>query len=262
MKKYIVLLLSLLLFIPTVVKADTIPVTIYNNENIVVGGDLEISLTIKDSTSKKIGEIQFLYDESMLSISKSNIQIFDCGTDIFINKDASKDGLTITIANGKVGIKADKDIGVKGCIGEGDDAYLRLKLNFKTLKSGTAKVEIQSQAAYTYGGGGLLTTLTANVKEPEVKPSDSTDCITAVEEPEEPQEPVDEPEEAKPVTNEENKEEVKQDNTLLYISLGANAVLFLGLILALVLKKKPEPVPQPAPTPEPVPQNTDTNNEQ
>ena len=260
MKKYIVLLLSLVLFIPTVVKADTIPVTIYNNENIVVGGDLEISLTIKDPTSKKIGEIEFLYDESMLSISKSNIQIFDCGTDIFTNKDASKDGLTITIANGKVGIKADKDIGVKGCIGEGDDAYLRLKLNFKTLKSGTAKVEIQSQAAYTYGGGGLLTTITANVKEPEVKPSDNTDCVTATEEPS--GEPVDEPEEAKPVIVEEKKEEVKQDNTLLYISLGANAVLFIGLIFALILKKKPEPVPQPAPTPEPVPQNTDTNNEQ
>ncbi len=277
MKKYLILLLSLVLLIPTVVRADAITISYHHNRKVVTGGYLELTIT-PGNEDRTINEMAISYDTNMLSISKSDITVSVCGMEVLGNPEAPKDGLTVGISNGKISIKADKPIGYPTCLGGPQNVVIGL--TFKALKAGKADVTIDAKNYFCNGGSCEDIVIPVNVKDPDFKCPEPTNCVTAAEEPQEPtEEPTEKPEEVKPVTNEEKKEEVKQDNTLLYISLGANVVLLLGLILALVLKKKPEPVPAPvvvpeptpeptpAPTPEPVQpeepvqENTDTNNE-
>ena len=258
MKKYLVLLLSLVLLIPTVVRADAITISVSTNRRVVVGGYYEVTVGINgfDLKNRTINEMVFTYDTDKLSISKSDIIVSVCGQDVLSDPKANKDGLVVDISNGKVKIEAKKSIGSSECVQLGDNPsnqLIAVHLEFKALKAGEAMVELD--AGYSLGGGPVEDmNLSVEVEDSGIKCPEQTvtDCIPAEEEPKEPQTTDQPKEEAKPTTEETVKEE-KNDNLLLYISLGANAVLFLGLILALVLKKKPEPVIAPAPVVEPVP---------
>jgi len=257
MKRYLILLLGLLLLLPTVVRADALGISLHYNNKVVTGGYLEVTV-IPGNENRKIKELSLSYDTNMLSISKSDISVSVCGMDVFSGPKANSEGLKISISDGKITIKTDKPIGYEACPSGTQDVVIGL--DFKALKAGKADVTLDAKNYFCSGGSCEDIVIPVNIKDPDFKCPEPTNCVTAAEETEEPKEEPKESEEVKPVTNEEKKEEVKQDNTLLYISLGLNAVLFLGLILALILKKKPAPVVVPESTPEPVQPNADTNN--
>ena len=232
MKKIVTLLIAVVLLIPMVVKADMLVVHTYYNSKVMVDGEEEVHIPV-DYLSDY--ELEITYDKAYLETSKDMITLSK-PTSIVIENDERKtvnNLLEVTVADGKISIKA-KVFQDQGVVGDMPNPEINLK--FKALKVGTTTIKI----------GGKLLYDNETTKITIVEKS----CPATTEEPSTTEPAAEEPassgnsevkEETKPA-----KEEKRDKDLFLYISLGANALLLIGLIIvALKKNKKVEPVASP-----------------
>ena len=227
MKKILTAIIAVILVLPFVVKADAVVVHTYYNSKVMVDGEVEVHIPCSYITDY---ELTITYDKNYLSTSKDRVTVFPKTS--IVNTDG-KDGTVenkfdITYEEGKITLKG-KFNEQKGVIG--DAANPEINIKFTALKVGTTKIKI--------GGHVLYENETTEIKIVEntcsgISSSDDGDT-TEPSTPEPAPEPKDkdEVEEVKPA-----KEEKRNKDLVLYISLGANALLLIALIIVAAKKKK------------------------
>ena len=117
MKKYLLIVIGLLLTIPGVVNAASGSVSISSSGTGVVGNNLNVTVTV--SSSKGLGSWEFAidYDKSLLQLTSSSLE--SGGT-------KSTNSVTSPIKSKSYNLK------------------------FKVLKSGTAKISVYTSDAYAF----------------------------------------------------------------------------------------------------------------
>lgn len=201
MKKLLLALLTFVLVLPVVVKADLVHLNSFSNDNVTVDDEVVVNTIINFEYFPH--QIEYTYDQNMLSITKDKI-----------STPSSSD--TVKIENGKITI----NLLEHGPIEEYGMPYVTLR--FTALKAGTTEIE-------PFLGDGYLAVPGKHKINIKAK-----DVAEPVEQEEKPNEEV--KEEPKEETKEVTKEEKKCDNLFLYISLGLN-VLLLILLVVVLLKK-------------------------
>ena len=244
MKKIITIVVSVLLLIPFVVKADMIKPDIFYNKNSVVGGTVEESILFK-LESVKLDNFTIEYDPKFLSITEKDVEV------IYNDKNILADGKngSVKVENGKIIVNVtnipevqtgvDWDLGV-----DSTQYYMRLK--FTAIGAGETKISTDNYAFFP-------TKATVKIAEKECPTCEKCDSNNAVGAPDttEPSEPTD-TSDAKDTTGKEvtkpTKEEKRNKDLFFYISLGANVVLLLALIIV-IAKKRPKMAPAVENTP-------------
>ena len=156
MKKFLIILVSLMILLPISVFADTTLGHYTLNRNVIVGGYREIRITTSDTEGNHIlKEIILDYDPNYFMINKSNISIYTCGYDITNHND-----IKITLSSGKVSIKATKDIVYENCV---LDPNYTINLDFLAIKSGKSNILLSGYYFFTNGGG--TTTISSDIVE-------------------------------------------------------------------------------------------------
>lgn len=219
-RKLIIFMIILLLVIPCVVKADMTNIKyIRSNDNIVVGGDFDISFVI-DGYNTELTDFTFEYDKTFLEIFRDNIQIKSKGIVVYgfdNSKFVNNENVSIEVSNGKIILSFTEVAKELESVLTGSDA-IEISANFKTLKEGNTKVTLKSS------DGFVNTSVTANIKEQNIK----SDCKCVNEKNIE-------------VKKENIEEEKDSENILsmpLYISLGLNILLILLMFTFAKGKKK------------------------
>ena len=204
MKKLLLAVLALVLMLPVAVKADVIYLNSFYNDNASVNTEVVVYTTANFEFYPH--EITYTYDPSMLSITKENVTTF-----------GSSD--TVEINNGKITIVVYEN----GPIEEYGIPYITLR--FTALKAGTTEITPNLGKDYS----SLPEKIKINISE-----ASSEDKKTEVTEPTEKTEPV------VTIGATEEKSESSCNDILLYVSLGANALLLIALIAVLLKGKKKE----------------------
>ena len=220
---YFAILFVLVLF-PFFASADMTHLKfIFNNDNIVVGGNLNISFVL-DSFNASLKDFSLSYDASYLEFLDRNIRITSNGIVVYgMNYDNSEfvnnDNVSIVKEKGTIYLSF-KDIGKPGIM-DGDNA-VKVSLNFKSLKEGDVSLNLKSS------DGFVDTMVFASVIKPDVSNNcdecqkqdieDECNCVND-----------------KDICVRESSSDINND-ILLYISLGLN-VLFIIIITILTTKK-------------------------
>ena len=216
---YFAILFVLVLF-PFFASADMTHLKfIFNNDNIVVGGNLNISFVL-DSFNASLNDFSLSYDASYLEFLERNVRITSNGIVVYgMNYDNSEfvnnDNVSFVKNNGIVFLSF-KDIGKPGIM-DGDNA-VKVSLNFKTLKDGDISVNLKSS------DGFVNTMVFANVIKPDCdecqKQNAKNECNCVND---------------KDLCVKEKSSNINND-IFLYISLGFN-ILFIVIITILITKK-------------------------
>ena len=227
MKKKIILTIMFIMFVPLFVKTAKADMTnikfLHSNDNIVVGGELNVSFVI-DGYNSPLNDFTFEYDKNVLEVFKDMIEIKSRGIIVYgFDKDkfVSNDNVKINIENGKITLSF-TDVGNSvETVSSGSDA-IEVTAKFKTLKSGNVNVKLKSSDAF------VDTTISSKVediplqnREEELKKDE-----------EKVKEDSKENDEVK-VENEENELQIP-----LYVSLGINILLTIILSILLLSNKK------------------------
>ncbi len=227
MKKKIIFAIMFIMILPLFVKTAKADMTnikfLQSNDNIIVGGELNVSFVI-DGYNSSLNNFTFEYDKNslevfkdMLKIKSRGIVVYGFDKDKFINNDNVK----IEVENGKINLSF-SDIGTSvETVSSGSDA-IEVTTRFKTLKSGDINVKLKSN------DGFVDTTVASKVLEiPKQK------CEEEVK-----QDEVKIKEEEKETKEIEVKNETDELKIPLYVSLGINILLTIILLVLLLSNKK------------------------
>ena len=198
-------LLLAVLVLPVVVKADIIFVNTFYNDKVTVGEEVVVNTVLE--LEYYPGKFEYTYDPTMLSITKENVTT-PGGSD------------TVDISNGKITIVVYEN----GPIDTYGRGYVTLK--FTALKSGTTEIEPFLGSGYTSIPGKLtinISEVSSNCKEAQLvepTPTDTTEKTDVKEE------------------STTKKEKSDNNDILIYVSLGLNAVLLISNIVTAVKMRK------------------------
>ena len=220
-KKIITAVIALVLVLPIVVNADALQTNTYYNRNLVAGSELEINIPI--SLDREFNFV-FEYDPEFFSITENAI-----GREFTKPTDYKNE-------NGKLSFKYK----VETPQIQLDPIQPYLNMRFNVLKSGNTTIKNLTSGLIT------STELTFSIKEAKCPPAAGQNAqITPSEEtaptPEEPTEPVN-PDETETIIPLKDEKQDKTKELIFYASLGANAFLFIALIVSLITRKKNKPV--------------------
>ena len=243
MKKILSILLIMVMAMPLVVKADAFSLSYYANQNVIVGGELDISI-VHTNVKTPLKSLEVTYDPTLLSINKEDVFVSCMGVNVTDSKD-----LSITMENGKITIKAESSLEPIGYAGY--DQTLTILLTFKALKEGNAIVEIDGYGILN--PGMIYVNLLPNSKG-ECKCDNSCPSCDSVTTPVKPkEETTEEPKEEFGDDNVEiettndketkktdtlKKTDSKSDNTFFYGSLIVNVLQLIAIIILIVVGKK------------------------
>ena len=207
MKKLFGLLLVSVLMLPMLVKADMIFIRPLLNDNVIVDGEVKVSIPLEYLTDYNF---TLSYDTTMLETSKEMITTTHETSFIPVDGGGTKEEknlFDVTVENGKITIKASAK--------ESFILYTRLPepivtIKFKALKAGKTVISF---------GGNIMESveeeITINEKNCPVCPTKDKNDATGIA----------------------DKEKCNNNDLFLYISLGANALLFILLIISLLTRK-------------------------
>lgn len=243
MKKILLVLLLPILLLPMIVVADAFPLSYYYNKNVLVGGELDISI-VHNSVKTPLKSLEITYDPTMLSINKEDIFVSCMGVNVTDSTD-----LSITMETGKITIKTEKSLEPIGYAGY--DQTLTIWLTFKALKEGGTVVEIEGYGILN--PGMLHVDLLPNSKG-ECKCDNSCPSCDSVTTPIKPKEETkkepkeefgDDNVEIETTNDKETKNtdtlkktDSKSDNTFFYGSLIVNVLQLIAIIILIVVSKK------------------------
>ena len=223
MKKLLLAVILSVLLIPTFVKADVYILDAYFNSKATVGVETEVIIPAPLNIER---EFQIEYDPSIFKVEKKDVSLSYkeyTGPDL----ETGTNKLDVTINNGVIKVKYFMG-GESGYL----DVSKYLKVVFTPLK------QINSTTIVVDGWGMQL----RNPIKIQVLEKQCEECPK--------QEQCEKCEECNNTENKEetsNKEEIKNDvndtktnnnDLILYISLGVNALLLIILIIVLITKKK------------------------
>ncbi len=207
-KKILSLLLAIVLFIPVFAKADMIKPRIYYTDKTVVGGIVKETVVLYDE-GFTFNDLTVTYDANYLYIDKSDVKVILMGKNIL--EDANNG--TVELSEGKVTVSVKNvpkiDLGIDGDLAVNSTAYY-VELSFKALKEGNSEIKTEQNTSFY----PTIAKVAVKGGNEEAKPEEKK-------------------EEVKPA-----KEEKKNKDLIMFISLGANAVLLIALILVAVKKRK------------------------
>ncbi|MBR3489917.1 MAG: hypothetical protein IKH36_00330 [Bacilli bacterium] len=226
MKKLLILLMLPILLIPMVVKADMTFVRPLLNDNVVVDGEIAVFIPLEYITDYNF---TISYDPTMLETSKEMITTTHETSFVQVEGGGTKEEKNIfdvTVENGKITIKA-----------SAKESYMLYNLvpepivtiKFKALKAGKTVISF---------GGSIMnpseSEITINEKKcpacPTSDDNDTTETTDKEQEKEQEQEPTNA--EEKPKENEKENKDM-----LFYISLGANGLLLITVIVLIFMNK-------------------------
>ena len=210
MKKFLFVILTVLLLLPMTVKADMEQIIPYYNSNVVVGGELEVHIPV---TFGKEYDITANFDSKVLKIDANSVTISkpsyqkanDDKCDTFDNVKG------VSINDGSVTIKAlmYNDF---GCVIDGD-SRAEINLRFTVIGKGEARVDFVGKE------GTLIGPAVANATEIKKEEKETTETNEKVE------------------TVGASKNDTTKD-IILYSSLGLNALLLVTLPIVAMKKKR------------------------
>ena len=208
MKKLFWAVLAFVFMLPTIVKADMGPMQLYHNDTVTVGEIYEANFVMGYGASP-FENFTIEYDSNYLSIDKDHVAVVFEGSNILKEGEG-----TVEISNGKITInivelpegrkEIDWDLAVEST------AYY-VEVQFTALKAGTTTVTADLPLTY------FAKPAVVNIKENSNKEANDKN-------------------ETNKDTAKEEEKKCSSNDLALYISLGANGLLFILLIISLLTR--------------------------
>lgn len=223
MKKLLILLMLPILLIPMVVKADMQILHSYYNEKVFENGEVQVNIPV--SYDKEYNWV-ITYDATKLRTDESMITISPDTTYKIVNDEPKEQSnlKQVKVSNGKITIKVKMD-SPEGIID--DDTVPVVVLRFTAVKEGETNIKIESN------DHDFIVSPTVKISKAPV-----TNCIE-IDTTKVPEEEQEKEQEQEPTNTEEKPKENEKENKdmLFYISLGANGLLLITVIVLIFMNK-------------------------